>query len=48
MKVYEPVKLEIIDFRADDAIRTSGDGEPTSGVYERVSELNPNTKEDWF
>lgn len=47
MKTYEPVKIEIVDF-PDDAIRTSGDVKPTSGVYEHVSELDPATKEDWF
>ncbi len=47
MKIYQPVKLEIIDFRADDAIRTSGETENTSGgVYEHVSDLS--TKSDWF
>ena len=47
MRTYELVKMEIVDF-LDDAIRTSGDVEPTSGVYEHVSELDPATKEDWF
>ncbi len=48
MKIYEPVRLEIVDF-LDDMIRTSGEaGGDTKGVYEHVSELDPATKEDWF
>ena len=47
MKIYEPLKLEIVVF-FDDAIRTSGETENTSGVYEHVSELDPATKSDWF
>lgn len=48
MKIYETVKLEIIDFFKEDVLTASGDVEPTSGVYEHVNELDPATKEDWF
>ena len=48
MKIYEPVRLEIVDF-LDDMIRTSGEaGGDAKGVYEHVSELDPAIKEDWF
>lgn len=46
MKAYEPVKLEVIDFRADDVVRTSGDLVLAEGVYEHVSDLS--SKKDWF
>lgn len=47
MKTYQPFKLEIVEF-FDEVIRTSGETENTSGVYEHVSELDPATKADWF
>lgn len=46
MKIYEPLKLEIVDFLESDVLTASGEAENTSGVYEHVSDLS--AKSDWF